>query len=99
MHENASYAAKHFWKTLVVVVVVFVKVAFLMLFFYDDDALKKGSEKNRKRLVPLPWSSLRVSFFFASKKETERRARAPDRGYLTHPCASVTWHVFLSATF
>ena len=52
----------------------------------DDDALKKRSEKNRKRLVPLPWSSLRVSFFFASKKETERRARAPDRGSLTHPC-------------
>ena len=30
MHENSSYAAKHFWKTLVVVVVVVV--AFLMLF-------------------------------------------------------------------
>ena len=30
MHENASYAAKHFWKTLVVVVVVVV--AFLLLF-------------------------------------------------------------------
>ena len=65
----------------------------------DDDALKKRSEKKRTRLVPLPWSSLRVSFFFASKKETGRRARAPDRGSLTHQCAWVTWHVFLSATF
>ena len=63
------------------------------------DALKKRSKKKRTCLVPLPWSSLRVSFFFASKKETGRRARAPDRGSLTHQCAWVTWHVCLSATF
>ena len=59
MHENASYAAKHFWKTLVVVVVVFVKVAFLeMLFFYDDDALKK-------MCLLLPLSIESTLFFFS----------------------------------
>tara|TARA_B100000405_G_scaffold171583_1_gene119940 strand:- start:149 stop:322 length:174 start_codon:yes stop_codon:yes gene_type:complete len=57
MHENSSYAAKHFWKTLVVVVVVFVKVAFLMLFFYD--ALKKMC------LLLLPLSIESTLFFFS----------------------------------
>ena len=55
MHENASYAAKHFWKTLVVVVVVVV-VAFLMLFF--NDALKK-------MCLLLPLSIESTLFFFS----------------------------------